>query len=64
MVGWSSDRTLRNIYQTAPNNSWSNWQSLGGNLDFCHPAVGRNAGARLEVFAVSNQGDLQHIWQQ
>jgi hypothetical protein len=58
-----SDNNLHHIWQTAPNNGWSNWQCLGGGLAFPHPAVGPNADARLEVFALSNQGD-QHIWQQ
>ena len=66
------DRALIHIWQTAPNNGWSDWDSLGiphpeyrapdgfaiGDLDSA-PAVGRNADGRLEVFAVGSANTFQ-----
>ena len=40
----------------------ANWQPLGGRLA-SDPAVGVNPDGRLEVFAVGQDGALQHIWQ-
>jgi hypothetical protein len=73
------NRDLIHIFQTAPNNGWSDWESLGvphpeavspdtilGTL-VTAPIVGRNADGRLEVFAIGSkdvfQNDLVHIWQ-
>jgi len=60
------------IWQTAPNNDWSDWHSLGRPskaADFpTHPGlsdftVGRNQDGRLEVFASDREGEIWHIWQ-
>lgn len=53
---------LLHIWQTAPNNGWSGWHSLGGKLG-SDPAVALNADGRLEVFAVGRGHYLYHIWQ-
>ena len=68
------DETLVHIWQVRPSNGWSTWASLGG-----PPAAlprlqqvavghnkrrhGSNQDGRLEVFAVSADGALWHIWQ-
>ena len=56
-----SDHALWHNWQTAPNNGWSGWASMGGWID--RLAVGRNADGRLEVFARGSDRALWHIWQ-
>ena len=57
-----TDNALYHIWQTAPNNGWSDWGGLGGIL-VADPAVGQNADGRLEVFARGTDNALYHIWQ-
>jgi len=57
-----TDGALWQIWQTAPNNGWSGWNSMGGRIVGPH-AVGRNADGRLEVFARGTDGALWQIWQ-
>jgi acylphosphatase len=57
-----TDNALSHIWQTAPNNGWSGWASLGGVIT-CEPDVSRNADGRLEVFARGTNNALWHIWQ-
>jgi C1A family cysteine protease len=57
----SSDHALWHIWQTAPNNGWSGWASLGGWIDA--PVVTRNADGRLEVFVIGSDHALWHMWQ-
>ncbi|MFW2332411.1 S8 family serine peptidase, partial [Ilumatobacter sp.] len=47
--------------QTAPNNGWSGWASLGGWIDLLE--VAENADGRLEVFARGSNKALYHKWQ-
>lgn len=54
------DNALWHKWQTA--NGWSDWESLGGDLQG-GPAVARHAGGGLEVFSVASDGTLRHIWQ-
>jgi len=61
VFGRWSDGTLRHIWQTAPNNGWSNWASLNGAIDKL--VVGQNNDGRLEAFATDANGVLAHIWQ-
>ncbi|MFE2751514.1 hypothetical protein ACFXGA_05870, partial [Actinosynnema sp. NPDC059335] len=56
------DGALWHIWQTAPNNGWSGWQSLGGYIT-SPPVVMNNADGRLEVFVVGGDNALWHIWQ-
>ncbi|MEU2064782.1 matrixin family metalloprotease [Streptomyces sp. NPDC013455] len=56
------DGALWHIWQTAPNNGWSGWASLGGGIQGA-PCVGRNADGRLEAFARGLDGALWHKWQ-
>jgi hypothetical protein len=56
-----TDRALWHKWQTAPNNGWSGWGSMGGWID--RLAVGRNADGRLEVFVRGSNGALYHKWQ-
>jgi len=60
-----ADGALWHIWQTAPNGTWSTWDSLGkpSNVDLSFPAVGKNADERIEVFTVGTDGALWHIWQ-
>jgi hypothetical protein len=58
----SRDHALWHIWQTAPNNGWSQWQKLGG-VVLGAPAVVENADGRLEVFVRSSDSNLWHIWQ-
>jgi acylphosphatase len=56
------DNAVWHIWQTAPNNGWSGWASLGGNIPAV-PVVFPNADLRLEVFARGDDNALWHIWQ-
>ncbi len=56
------DHALWHIWQTAPNNGWSQWQRLGG-VVLGAPAVVENADGRLELFVRSSDYNLWHIWQ-
>ncbi|HEU4595812.1 MAG TPA: S8 family serine peptidase, partial [Pyrinomonadaceae bacterium] len=56
-----SDRALWHKWQTAPNNGWSGWQSLGGWIDRLE--MGQNADGRLEAFVRGSNGALYHKWQ-
>jgi hypothetical protein len=61
------DGALWHTWQTAPNNGWSNWTSHGkppnsGGLRFACVAA-PSADGRLEVFSISADGTLWHIWQ-
>ena len=57
-----TDGALWHNWQTAPNDGWSGWASLGGQVTGV-AAVGRNADERLEVFVTGTDGALWHIWQ-
>ena len=57
-----TDNALWHIWQTAPNNGWSGWASLGGTIT-SEPEVARNADGRLEVFARGTDNALWHMWQ-
>jgi acylphosphatase len=57
-----TDNALWHIWQTAPNNGWSAWASLGGILT-SNRAVARDADGRLEVFVRGTDDALWHIWQ-
>lgn len=57
-----TDSAVWHIWQTAPNNGWSPWASLGG-IVTSNRAVGRNADGRLEVFVRGTDDALWHIWQ-
>jgi hypothetical protein len=50
------------MWQTAPNNGWSGWSSLGGVIT-TEPSTGQNADGRLEVFARGSNNAVWHIWQ-
>lgn len=56
-----SDKALWHKWQTAPNNGWSGWSSLGGWID--GPVTARNADGRLEVFVIGSDHALWHRWQ-
>ncbi|MFG2328053.1 S8 family serine peptidase [Streptomyces sp. NPDC048604] len=56
-----ADQALWHMWQTAPNNGWSGWQSLGGWIDMISTA--RNADGRLEIFARGADGAVWHMWQ-
>jgi hypothetical protein len=63
-----SDAKLYHKWQTAPNSGWvADWASLGedtlGAGFWSDPSVGRNKDGRLEVFAVTSTGHVEHIWQ-
>ena len=56
-----TDHGLWHQWQTAPNNGWSGWASLGGWID--RPFMGRNADGRLEAFVIGSDHALWHKWQ-
>ena len=73
---FNSDGPLLHIWQTAPNNGWSGWESLGGSIGRVAVAryfnfrrvpfgngIGQNQDGRLEVFGFDNHRTLFHIWQ-
>ncbi len=55
------DGALWTTHQVGPGGAWTNWQSLGGQID--RLAVGTNQDGRLEVFARGKNKALWHIWQ-
>ena len=55
------DGALWHIWQTAPNNGWSGWYSLGGWIDLITAAT--NQDGRLEVFARGGDGAVWHNWE-
>jgi len=57
-----TDLALHHIWQTAPNNGWSGWNGLGGELSTL-PLQDNNADGRLEIFARGTDNGLYHIWQ-
>ena len=60
-VRWS-DGSLRVKWQDQPNGGWTtNWQNLGGDIVET-PVVFEIGDGRLEVFALSSNQDLVHIW--
>lgn len=56
-----TDKAVWHIAQTAPNNGWGGWASLGGWVDLVKLA--RNADGRLELFARGADKALWHKWQ-
>jgi hypothetical protein len=57
-----SDGSIRVLTQIAPNSSWTQWVSIGGEVAG-DPVVGINADGRLEVFVRGFDGHLYHAWQ-
>jgi subtilisin family serine protease len=53
---------VSNIWQVAPNASWSGWGALGGQL-IGQPTSAVNIDGRLELFGVDSGGRLTHSWQ-
>jgi hypothetical protein len=63
-----SDGALWHRWQTAPNNGWSDWETMNtpAQAQFSMastPAVGRSADGRFELFAVGTDADLWHRYQ-
>jgi hypothetical protein len=58
----TQDRALWHIWQTAPNNGWSNWERFGG-VVLGAPVVVETVDGRLEIFVRSSDWRLWHIWQ-
>ncbi len=61
----AADGTIWQVWQTAPNDGWSDWKSLGhpsSEIRLSNPCVARNQDGRLEVFAVGG-GTFFNIWQ-
>ena len=56
-----ADQAVWHIWQTAPNNGWSGWASMGGWVDIIKSA--RNADGRLELFVRGSDGAVWHNWQ-
>ena len=56
-----SDRAVWHKWQTAPNNGWSGWASMGGWVDIIESE--RNADGRLELFARGADRAVWHKWQ-
>lgn len=62
----TDDGTVRTIWQTAPNNGWSSWASLGApsGVRVTALAVAQNQDGRLELFAVCDGVPcVAHTWQ-
>ncbi|MGA5895076.1 S8 family serine peptidase [Streptomyces venetus] len=55
------DQAVWHKWQTAPNNGWSGWESLGGWIDML--TYGRNADGRVEIFARGSDQAVWHKWQ-
>ncbi len=63
VFGISGHGTLLHIWQTAPNSSWSAWETIGSGYQVFEIVVGQNQDGRLEVFATDQHGTMLHIWQ-
>jgi hypothetical protein len=61
VIARGSDQALWHMWQVAPNNGWSGWESLGGWID--SPVISRNADGRLEIFVIGSDHALWHKWQ-
>ncbi len=57
-----NDKALWHVSQTAANNGWAAWSSLGGTI-ISDPVVAQNQDGRLEVFAIGTNSQLFHTWQ-
>jgi hypothetical protein len=57
-----TDNALWHIWQTAANNGWSGWATLGGGVKDLL-TVNNNADGRLEVFIRGMDNALWHVWQ-
>jgi hypothetical protein len=55
------DGAVWHNWQTAPNNGWSGWYSLGGWVDIIE--VAKNADGRTEIFARGGDGAVWHNWE-
>ena len=55
------DGALWHNWQTAPNNGWSGWHSLGGWIDLIKVAT--NQDGRIEIFARGGDGAVWHNWE-
>jgi hypothetical protein len=58
--------TLQHIWQTTPNGGWSAWADLGSPSVASLTSVltvGQNLDGRLEVFTITADGALWHLWQ-
>ena len=55
------DQALWHKWQTAPNNGWGGWESLGGWIDLL--SIGQNADGRLEAFVRGGDRAVWHKWQ-
>lgn len=53
-----SDQALWHRWQTAPNNGWGGWESLGGWIDLL--AIAQNRDGRLEAFVRGSDGAVWH----
>jgi acylphosphatase len=62
LFGIGADASPRHIWQTEPNNGWSDWASLGGG-GLTKLSVVNNEDRRMEMFARGAPGTLWHIWQ-
>lgn len=63
----ASDNVLGHIWQTEPNNGWSEWTPFPGEpaIQSVPAAIFQNADGHLEVFSLSSpDGLLGHTWQQ
>ena len=56
-----TDKAVWHLWQTAPNNGWSGWGSVGGWVDIIKSA--RNQDGRLELFVRGADKALWHLWQ-
>ena len=62
----ANDQQIWHIWQTAPNNGWSGWSSLGGpsvTIANGAPFLGNDADRRIELFVTGADGGIYHIWQ-
>ena len=62
IFGNGTDDAIWHNWQTAPNNGWSGWNSLGGRIT-SDAAVGINKDGRLEIFVRGTDDALYHNWQ-
>lgn len=60
----NKNNQLINMYQQAPNSSWTLWGTVSSLTISSYPAVGKNSDGRLEVFVRGADGTLYHMYQQ
>ena len=61
----AQDGTIWHVWQTAPNNGWSNWTQFGLSYNAASSGLTAvsNTDGRIEIFFMGSGGEVWHFWQ-